>query len=94
MSAHLAPRSARLALHIALVLAGTTLPFPTAATAEAGQPGASIDNSLPGGLVVVIEDKAQKALDLRALNNPFISGAALQIRSRDIEPVQGKKFNQ
>jgi hypothetical protein len=29
-------------------------------------------------------------LDLRALDNPFISGIALQIHWRDIEPVQGQ----
>jgi hypothetical protein len=29
-------------------------------------------------------------MDLRALDNPSISGAAFQIRWRDIEPVQGK----
>jgi len=40
----------------------------------------------------VIENPPQedRALDLRALDNPFISGVALQIRWRDIEPVQGK----
>jgi hypothetical protein len=57
-----------------------------------GQPRASTDDSVPSGLVVVIENKPQKdrALDLRALNNPFISGVALQIHWRDLEPVQGK----
>ncbi len=29
-------------------------------------------------------------MSLQALNNPFISGVALQIRWRDVEPVQGK----
>ncbi|MGB7622402.1 MAG: hypothetical protein WBN92_08645 [Terriglobia bacterium] len=92
MLIHPAPRSAKFAVHIALVLAGALLLFPTAAMAEPGQPGTSIDNSLPSGLVVVIENKPQqdRALDLRALDNPFISGVALQIRWRDIEPVQGQ----
>jgi hypothetical protein len=56
------------------------------------QSWASTDNSLPSGLVVVIENKPQPdlALDLRPLNNPFISGVALQIRWRDLDPVKGK----
>jgi hypothetical protein len=86
-----AARPAGLAARIALVLAGALLLFPAAATAEPGQAGASADNSAPSGLVVVIENKPQAdRLDLRALNNPFISGVALQMRWRDIEPVQGK----
>jgi len=90
MLMHRAPRSARLAVHIALVLASALLLFPTAAMAEPGQSWASTGSPLPSGLVVVIENKPYRPLDLRALNNPFISGVALQIRWRDIEPVQGK----
>jgi hypothetical protein len=38
-----------------------------------------------------LENKPQEPrLNLQALNNPLISGVALQIRWRDIEPVQGK----
>ena len=56
-----------------------------------GPPRASTDDSVPSGLVVVIENKPQQdRLDLRALNNPFISGVALQIHWSDLEPVQGK----
>jgi hypothetical protein len=56
-----------------------------------GQPRPSTDDSVPSGLVVVIADKPQQnRLDLTALNNPFISGVALQIHWRDIEPAQGK----
>ena len=45
----------------------------------------------PSGLVVVLENKpAESQLDLQALNNPYIQGVALQIRWRDIEPVQGQ----
>jgi hypothetical protein len=86
---HRVPRSASLAIHIALVLASVLLLLPTAAMAEP-QPEASTSNSLPSGLVVVIEYTPQQdqARDLRALNNPFISGIALQIRWRDIEPVR------
>jgi hypothetical protein len=55
-------------------------------------PCAPTDNSAPGGLVVVIKDQPQKnrSLDLRALDNPCISGVALQIHWADIEPDQGK----
>ncbi len=59
--------------------------------AGAGQPQASTDLSSPHGLVVVIENKPQEdRLDLAALRNPFVSGVALQIRWRDLEPVEGK----
>jgi len=45
----------------------------------------------PNGLVVVLENKPEASqLDLRALKNPYIRGVALQIRWRDIEPVQGQ----
>jgi hypothetical protein len=92
MLMHPAPRSRRLAAHIALVFGSALLLFPSAAMAEQGQSGTSTDNPLPNGFVVVIENKPQqaRALDLRALNNPFIRGVALQIRWRDIEPVEGK----
>jgi hypothetical protein len=56
-----------------------------------GPPCTSTDHLQPSGLVVVIEDKPQQdRLDLRALNNPLISGVALQIHWCDIEPAQGK----
>lgn len=52
---------------------------------------ASADGPPPNGFLVVLENKPdQGQLNLRALNNPYISGVALQIRWRDIEPVQGK----
>ncbi len=78
---HLAPFTARLAILIAIVLAIVGPPL-----------SAFSDNPLPNGLVVVIQNRPQenRSLDLRALNNPFVSGVALQIRWRDIEPVQGK----
>ena len=85
------PRSPSLAVYILLVWASASLLFSTAALAEPGQSRASTDNALPSGLVVVIENKPQQdRLDLQALDNPFISGVALQIRWRDLEPVQGK----
>jgi hypothetical protein len=90
MLMHRARRSARLTVHVALVLASALLLFPAAATAEPAQSWASTGNSAPNGLVVVIENKPQEnRLNLRALNNPYLSGVALQIRWRDIEPVQG-----
>ena len=75
-----------------MVLAGVLALISSAAMAEPGQPRASTDNSVPSGLVVVIENKPQKDLasDLRALNNPSISGVALQIHWSDIEPVEGQ----
>jgi hypothetical protein len=45
----------------------------------------------PKGLVAVIADDPQRdELDLKALDNPYISGVALQIRWRDLEPAEGK----
>jgi hypothetical protein len=83
-------RSARLAVPMALALASALLLFSAATTAEPGQSGASTGNSAPNGLVVVIENKPQaNRLNLQALNNPSISGVALQIRWCDIEPAQG-----
>ena len=91
MSIYGARRSGRLAIHIVLVLFSAMLLFPAAGVAEPGQSRASTDNASPSGLVVVIENKPQQdRLDLVALNNPSISGVALQIRWRDLEPVQGK----
>ncbi len=86
--------SARLALHIALILAGALPSVPTAANAKPGQPRASTDDSAPSGLVVVrhVENSPQqdRALNEQALKNPFISGVGFQIHWSDIEPVEGK----
>ncbi len=57
---------------------------------EPGTASATTHDRKPSGLVVVIEDKPQKELDLRPLKNPLISGVALQIHWRDIEPEQGQ----
>ncbi|MGA2343953.1 MAG: hypothetical protein ABSG29_12245, partial [Steroidobacteraceae bacterium] len=51
-----------------------------------GPPCAATDQSVPSGLVVDITP--QQKLDLRAVNNPCISGVALQIHWSDIEPIQ------
>jgi hypothetical protein len=90
MLMHATPRPVSLAIHTPLVLACTLLLFPAAAMTEANQSRASTDNSLPSGLVVVIRNNPDRALDLRPLNNPTISGVAFQIHWGDIEPVQGK----
>jgi hypothetical protein len=83
-------RSARLAVNVALVLITVWLLFPAAAMAEPAQSWASTGTSVPNGLVVVIENKApENKLNLRALNNPYISGVALQIHWSDLEPVEG-----
>jgi hypothetical protein len=45
----------------------------------------------PGGLVVVLPPGKQKErLEIRAIKNPFISGVAVQINWRDLEPMQGQ----
>jgi len=87
---HTHPQRAGHALPIALVLLSTLPLFPPAAIDAPGS-SAPTAHSSPSGLVVVIENKPQEPrLNLQALNNPFISGVALQIRWRDIEPVPGK----
>jgi hypothetical protein len=94
MLMHRAPRSAGLAVCIALVLASALPLFPTAAMAEPGQPRASTYDSAPSGLVVVrhVSNSPQQdqALYDQALKNPFISGVGFQVHWSDIEPVQGK----
>jgi hypothetical protein len=94
MLMHRARQTVGLAAHLALVLASGFLLFPSAAMAEPGQSRTLADNPVPSGLVVVrpIKNLPQqdRALYLRALNNPFIRGVALQIHWSDIEAVQGK----
>jgi hypothetical protein len=87
-----APRAASLAARISLILAGAVLVSSSAAIAKPGQAAASSDGSVPSGLVVVIANKPQKAgsLDLRALQNPSISGVAFQVHWADLEPVEGQ----
>jgi len=90
MSTHSAPHSARLAAHILLALAAASPQFPAAAIAQPAQSSTSAGQSAPNGLVVVIEDKPNvKQLDLKSLNNPYISGVALQIHWSDLEPTEG-----
>jgi len=52
----------------------------------------STEETMPSGIAVVLPpgEKGYKSGNLEALNNPFVSGVAVQINWRDIEPVQGK----
>jgi hypothetical protein len=84
-------RSVRAAARVVLVLACASPLFRDTAIAESEQPQASTNGSAPSGLVAVIKDEPQNpSLDLRALDNPYISGVALQIHWNDIEAVEGK----
>jgi len=84
-------RSARAAARVVLVLACASPLFRDSAIAEPEQPQASTNGSAPSGLVAVIKDEPQNpSLDLRALDNPYISGVALQIHWNEIEAVEGK----
>jgi hypothetical protein len=49
----------------------------------------STDDTIPSGLAVVLPSGRYHSLNLQALNNSFISGVAVQINWRDLEPVQG-----
>jgi hypothetical protein len=72
-------------------LLSASLFFPDRAASEFTVPQPSAAVSPPNGLVVVLENRpGQDRLDLQSLNNPSISGVALQIRWRDIEPAQEK----
>ncbi|HEV2979663.1 MAG TPA: hypothetical protein VG425_18955, partial [Casimicrobiaceae bacterium] len=92
MLMHLASRSAKSAVHIALAWASAWLLLPTAAMAEPGPPCASTHDTIPTGLAVVLHsgEKNYHSMNLQVLNNPFMSGVSVQINWRDIEPVQGK----
>jgi hypothetical protein len=52
----------------------------------------STGDTIPSGIAVVLPpgEKGYKSGNLEALNNPFVSGVAVQINWRDIEPIQGK----
>jgi len=55
-------------------------------------PCASTADAIPSGLAVVLPtgDTRDQSVNLQALNNSFMSGVAVQINWRDIEPVEGK----
>jgi hypothetical protein len=50
----------------------------------------SSNDTIPSGLAVVLPSGRYQSLNLQALSNPFMSGVAVQINWRDIEPVQGR----
>lgn len=79
-------------LRAAVLLVCALLPSVAATTIQAGQSPDGAAGPPPGGLVVVIPSALQEdyASVVHALNNPLISGAALQIRWRDLEPSAGK----
>jgi len=86
-----AVRFARHAVYLALLLPVVLLPLPKAAMAQAVEPLTVPDDRAPSGLVVVIENVPKKpSLDLQALNNPSISGVALQIHWSDLEPAENE----
>jgi hypothetical protein len=83
-----APRPAGTVVGAFLLLTVFFLLLPGAGSAAHSY--ASPSSPPPSGLVVVIEDKPQEPrLNLRALENPYISGVALQIHWSDLEPADG-----
>ena len=89
MLTHCTARSTSPVVHVVFALASALL-FAAAATAQSAQYRAATGKPAPNGLVVVIQNKPQEnKLSLRALNNPYISGVALQIHWSDLEPVEG-----
>jgi hypothetical protein len=67
-------------------------PQPQAAPISTAPACAAKGGSAPSGIAVVLPSAGprDRSLDLQALNNPFISGIALQINWRDLEPIQGR----
>ncbi len=56
-----------------------------------GRPQSSTEMSALSGLVVVLPSgKENEKVELQAMNNPYISGVAVQMNWRDIEPTQGQ----
>jgi len=55
-------------------------------------PCASAADAVPSGLAVVLPtgDTRDQSANLQALNNPVMSGVAVQLNWRDIEPLEGK----
>jgi hypothetical protein len=65
---------------------------PHAAQTGVGRPCGAAADVVPGGLVVVLPSgrKSDPSLDLQALKNPYVSGVALRINWRELEPVEGQ----
>src|ERR1700676_4551610 len=78
-----------------LVLSCTFLPAPAqsgpGAERSVANPCASTGNAIPSGLVVLLPsgEKNYQSMNLKVLKNPLMSGVAVQINWRDIEPDQG-----
>ncbi len=53
---------------------------------------ASTGGAIPSGVVVLLPsgEKNYHAMNLELVKNPYMSGVAVQVNWRDIEPVQGK----
>jgi hypothetical protein len=53
---------------------------------------ASTGNAVPSGVVALLPsgENNYHSMNLQVLNNPYISGVAVQINWRDVEPIQGK----
>jgi hypothetical protein len=88
-------RSAGIAAAIAFGLAGVLLQLPAGASEKPGQPSSiPVQPAVPAppnGLVVVLKTEDLSDKNWReAVNNPSISGVALQIHWADIEKVRGK----
>jgi len=49
-------------------------------------------HAIPSGLIVLLPsgEKNYQSMNLQVLNNPFMSGIAVQVNWRDIEPAQGR----
>jgi hypothetical protein len=67
-------------------------PQPPTTQTGVGRPCGSTADVVLSGLVVVLPSgrKSDPSLDLPALRNPYVSGVALQINWRDLEPVEGQ----
>jgi hypothetical protein len=88
-------RAARVLLGI-LLLSWTFLPAHAQSRLDAERTAAnqcaSTGNAIPSGLVVLLPSgqKNYQSMNLQVLKNPLMSGVAVQINWRDIEPEQGK----
>jgi hypothetical protein len=86
----------------ALALIGIYLSCPLSAQAQAQSvPGAEhgeaskcalTGNAVPNGLVALLPsgEKNYQSMNLQVVSNPYMSGVAVQVNWRDIEPSEGK----
>ena len=85
-------RLRRVLLGISLLSCLSWTSLPARAQRQEAVQCASSDDATPSGLAVVLPpgERGYKSGNFESLNNPFVSGVAVQINWRDIEPVQGK----